>query len=93
MYSKCATTQFARTLVGALTVAACVATSHPADGANAPQAPLMIQQQGSFAVGGTVIRSPGTYIRIAQVGKAKPCMATMLASSIKSPRMPASCRS
>jgi hypothetical protein len=61
MYSKCATTQFARTRVGALTVAACVATSHAAGEANAPQAPLMIQQQGSFAVGGTVIRSPGTF--------------------------------
>jgi len=61
MHSQCAVAQFARTLLGALTVAAFVGASHAADEANAPQAPLMIQQQGSFAVGGSVIRSPGTY--------------------------------
>lgn len=42
-------------------LAAGVATGQTAAGADAPQPPLMIQQQGSFAVGGTVVRSPGSY--------------------------------
>ncbi len=59
--SKYKTTQLARSLVGALVLAACMATSHAAGELNASWPALMIQQQGSFAVGGTVTRSPGTY--------------------------------
>ena len=36
-------------------------TAQAADDGNARPAPLMIQEQGSFAVGGTVIRNPGTF--------------------------------
>src|SRR5438093_783193 len=45
----------------ALAFAAVVATAHAADGPKLAQAPLTIQEQGSFAVGGTVIRSSGTF--------------------------------
>ena len=45
----------------ALAAAAIIGTAHAADDAKARPAPLMIQEQGSFAVGGTVIRNPGTF--------------------------------
>lgn len=51
----------------ALTLTVCAAAGHAASGqhqyssANGESAPLMIRQQGSFAVGGTVIRSAGRY--------------------------------
>jgi len=45
----------------ALTIAAIVGSAHAADDTKARQAPLVIQEQGSFAVGGTVIRNPGTF--------------------------------
>jgi len=59
--SKYGTTQLARSLVSALALVACMESGHAAGEADSPKAPLVIQQQGSFAVGGTVIRSPGTY--------------------------------
>jgi hypothetical protein len=55
------TTRVARSLICALAVVACAETSHAADLAGAPKAPLMIREQGSFAVGGTVVRAAGTY--------------------------------
>src|SRR5690606_35242988 len=48
-------------LVVAVALAAGVASSHAAGEAAASRAPLVIEQQGSFAVGGTVIRSPGSF--------------------------------
>ena len=50
-----------RSLIAPLMLAACMATGHAADLGKASQAPLMIREQGSFAVGGTVTRSPGTF--------------------------------
>jgi hypothetical protein len=49
-------------IAAALALATCVVPAvpaHAADGRNAQPAALMIKEQGSFAVGGTVIRSPG----------------------------------
>lgn len=47
-----------RSLAVALAVVSLVGTAHAADDAKARPAPLMIQAQGSFAVGGTVTRDP-----------------------------------
>ena len=52
----------------------------------------MIQEQGSFAVGGTVITTPGTFDPIKQgaynpagsIPRGRRCTATMLTSSIRS---------
>lgn len=49
-----------RLLIAAMMVAG-AGSGHAAEEADATRTPLMIQQQGSFAVGGTVVRSPGTY--------------------------------
>lgn len=38
-----------------------IATSLPSAAEADPAAPLVIQKQGSFAVGGTVVKTPGTY--------------------------------
>ncbi|WP_218132205.1 hypothetical protein [Variovorax sp. YR634] len=49
-------------IAAALALATCVVPAvpaHAADDRNAQPAALMIKEQGSFAVGGTVIRSPG----------------------------------
>ena len=64
--------------------------------------PLIIEEQGSFAVGGSVIIAPGTFDPIRQ-GAFNPagadparqtcCMATMLTSSIRSRLMPENFRS
>lgn len=52
---------FART-VSAITLSILVVSSGAAYAQPAPkQEPLIIQQQGSFAVGGTVLSTPGTY--------------------------------
>jgi len=61
MNASCRTTWPARGLVAAMILVAGMVSCLVARGADKPQPPLMIQQQGSFAVGGTVIRSPGTY--------------------------------
>jgi len=45
----------------ALAVAVVTSTAHAADEGKAQPVPLTIQAQGSFAVGGTVIRTPGTF--------------------------------
>jgi alpha/beta hydrolase family protein len=51
----------ARTIIAALALAGPMVAAQAADDAKAHPAPLMIQEQGSFAVGGTVIRNPGTF--------------------------------
>lgn len=51
----------ARGVLAAMALATSMTAGHAVAQSNKPQAPLMIQEQGSFAVGGTVIRSPGTY--------------------------------
>jgi hypothetical protein len=61
MHLKRSKLPVARTLIAALALAAYMATAQAADDGNARPAPLMIQEQGSFAVGGTVIRNPGTF--------------------------------
>ena len=44
-----------------LTSAAMLASACTMAGGSSYPAPLMIQEQGSFAVGGTVIAAPGTF--------------------------------
>ncbi len=44
-----------------LALSACMTGGALRDGARPPQSPIVIQEQGSFAVGGTVVRSAGTY--------------------------------
>ena len=61
MRAKHETTPCARILVGASALVACITPSHAAGESDASRPPLMIQQQGNFAVGGTMIRSPGAY--------------------------------
>jgi hypothetical protein len=61
MHSRQNKPSVARAFIAALALAACAVTAHAADDAKAHAAPLMIQEQGSFAVGGTVISSPGTF--------------------------------
>jgi hypothetical protein len=61
MHAKQNRSRLAAALVAALALAACGTTHQPADDAAARGAPLVIQEQGSFAVGGTVIRSAGTF--------------------------------
>ena len=48
-------------LVGILVLTACTTGGPVMNEANSTQPPLVIRQQGSFAVGGTVVRSAGTY--------------------------------
>ena len=48
-------------LAGIVVLTACTTGGLARDEANAPRPPLVIQEQGSFAVGGTVVRSPGPY--------------------------------
>ena len=48
-------------LVGILVLTACTTGGPLRDEAHPPQALLVIQEQGSFAVGGTVVRSAGAY--------------------------------
>ena len=38
-----------------------MSTAHAADAAKTRPAPLVLQEQGSFAAGGTVVRNPGTF--------------------------------
>jgi len=47
------------TLLAAMALAVVTAGSHAADASSAGSTPLMIQSQGSFAAGGTVLRGPG----------------------------------
>lgn len=42
-------------------LSACMTGGALRDGARPPQSPIVIQEQGSFAVGGIVVRSAGTY--------------------------------
>ncbi len=51
----------ATALAGILLLAACTTGAPASDEAWGPQSPLVIREQGSFAVGGTVVRSAGTY--------------------------------
>jgi alpha/beta hydrolase family protein len=51
----------ARTIIAALALAGPMVAAQAADDGKAHPPPLMIQEQGSFAVGGTVIRNPGTF--------------------------------
>ena len=60
MQTKQHKTTLTRRVITATALAAAVATSHGADAPAARQAPLMIEAQGSFAAGGTVIRGPGS---------------------------------
>jgi len=75
-------------LIAAMTVSGMV-SGHAADEADASRAPLMIQRQGSFTVGGTVVRSPGTY----DPERPGPAGQTLHGSSIRCPSAHASCRS
>ena len=52
--------------VGCALVAALGCAAPLANSANGTSAPLVIQEQGSFAVGGTVVTTPGTFDPIAQ---------------------------
>lgn len=61
MNTKRQTSLRTRGLVVAVLMLAGMAGGQAARSADAPQPPMMIQQQGSFAVGGTVVRSPGNY--------------------------------
>ena len=61
MRSKQNKSRMAGTLVTALTLAACVATAPAGNDGKSHSAGLMLREQGSFAVGGTVIRNPGTF--------------------------------
>ena len=61
MHLKRSKSPVARALIAALALAGYRAAAHAADDGKAHAAPLMIQEQGSFAVGGTVIRNPGTF--------------------------------
>ena len=48
--------------VGLLLISAAMMLSHSAiEDGNAKPAPLIIQEQGSFAVGGTALTNPGTF--------------------------------
>jgi hypothetical protein len=49
-----------RTSLGLVSVAI-LGFEAAAGGANEKPAPLVIQEQGSFAVGGTVVTAPGTF--------------------------------
>ena len=49
-----------------------------ARGTHATSVPLMIQAQGSFAVGGTVIRNPGTFDPARPGVEVRACMVTTL---------------
>ncbi len=51
----------ALTVVCAMALAACVSGHLAPQTESTPRPPLVIQDQGSFAVGGTVVRSPGSY--------------------------------
>ena len=60
-------TKRSRLLMVALIAAVHGCAAHSArPAATAPGAPLVIQAQGSFAVGGTVVDSPGTFDPIRQ---------------------------
>lgn len=52
---------FTRTCLAVVALATSMTFGHALAQANSPTAPLVIQNQGSFAVGGTVVQSPGTY--------------------------------
>jgi hypothetical protein len=60
-----ATNRYAATialaLIGTMALTVCMSPAPAREGANVSQPPLVIQEQGSFAVGGTVVRSAGTY--------------------------------
>jgi pimeloyl-ACP methyl ester carboxylesterase len=53
--------KLAKTLMGALTLTSMMACTTLPAGSTRPGGPLVIQAQGSFAVGGKVISRPGTY--------------------------------
>jgi pimeloyl-ACP methyl ester carboxylesterase len=59
MQSKQSKSRVAAALIPALALAACAITPPSTGDGKANPAPLMIQEQGSFAVGGTVTRTPG----------------------------------
>lgn len=59
MHSKRDKSPAAAVLAAVLALAGCAATPRPGDEARTRRAPLTIQAQGSFAVGGTVVRGPG----------------------------------
>lgn len=53
--------KLAKTLLGVLTLTSLMACTTPPTGSMRPGSPLVIQEQGSFAVGGKVLSRPGTY--------------------------------
>jgi len=53
--------KLAKTLLGVLTLTSLVACTTPPAGSMLPGGPLVIQEQGSFAVGGKVLSRPGIY--------------------------------
>jgi hypothetical protein len=55
------TARLALAIASTLALGACTSTGRVTEAAKTSRPPLVIQEQGSFAVGGTVARSPGTY--------------------------------
>lgn len=53
-------------IAAAIITSACATSAHAIGGGNNKPEPLMIQEQGSFAIGGTVIIAPGTFNPIKQ---------------------------
>lgn len=53
--------KLAKTLLGVLTLTSAAACTTLPAGPMRPDGPLVIQEQGSFAVGGKVLSRPGTY--------------------------------
>lgn len=53
--------KLAKTLLGVLTLTSLMACTTPPTGSMRPGSPLVIQEQGSFAVGGKVLSKAGTY--------------------------------
>ncbi len=71
-------------IAAALMLAATLGSPHGAAAQKPPSPPLIIQEQGSFAVGGTVIRNPGTFdADQAGVRTARRFTATMRACSTR----------
>lgn len=74
-----------------MTAAFITTASAQGDRKNTPE-PLVIQEQGSFAVGGTVINNPGKFDPYRPTPEGKHSAVTMLTCSISSRRRPVSFR-
>jgi len=76
-----------------LAAAGCTTPRANGAGKPSPPAPLVIQEQGSFAVGGSVITNPGTYERSIGARPGRRSTAITRTCSISSRRTRARCRS